>query len=348
MDREEFVMLSGRILGALTAAFAGVSLLAGAAAAGEYKAWVLAQFDDTPEGIAVDADGNIITALFHTGKIMKVSPDGKQELIAIVPSAADAGKGDTVGLDLDKAGNIYVAYKQNSPNYEANNLVDPFHAACRDATVTLSGVYKIDANSHAVTALATRADGWAFCFPDDVEIDSQGNVYMTDLTYSGIWKISPDGKKVAMWSADPLLNWSPRPYSGFPLGVNVLVMDPAEKNLYTATDGDPMVVKIPINDDGTAGQAVAISRGHSPFDGIELDDKGNIFVSEILRSEIWVLSPDGSQRVLVATKRTAPLDNNTSLVWHDGTLCTANLGFTHAKPEEADRTITCVKGFDLP
>ena len=324
-------------------AFAAVLLASGSAAA-EYKAWVLAKFDDTPEGIGADADGNIYTALFHTGKIMKVSPDGKQELIAVIPSEKDAGKGDAVGLDLDKDGNIYVAYKQNSARYEANNLVDPFHAACRDATVTMSGVYKIDAKTHKVTALATRADGWPFCFPDDVDIDSAGNVYMTDLTFSGIWKISPDGKKVDLWSADPLLNWSPQPYSGFPLGVNVLVFDKDEKNLYTATDGDPMVVKIPVNPDGSAGKAVAISRGHSPFDGIEFDDKGNIFVSEILRSELWVLSPDGSKRSLVADKTMAPLDNNTSLVWHNGTICTANLGFTHAKPEEADRTIVCISG----
>ena len=29
-------------------------------------------------------------------------------------------------------------------------------------------------------------------------------------------------------------------------------------------------------------------------------------------------------------------------------LCTANLGFTHAKPEDADRTVVCMKGSPLP
>ena len=286
--------------------------------------------------------------MFHTGEIVKVSPSGKHDLIAIVPSEQHVGKGNTVGIDLDKDGNIYVAYTQHSPKYEATNLTDPFHAACRDATVTLSGVYKIDAKTGAVTPLATRADGWAFCFPDDVEIDSLGNIYLTDLTYSGIWKISPDGKKVDLWSADPLLNWSPTPYSGLHLGVNVLVLDKDEKNIYAATDGDPMVVKVPIRDDGTAGPAVAVSRGHSPFDGIELDDQGNIYVSEIERNEIWVMTPDGSRRSLVASKATAPLDNNTSLIWHNGMVCTANLGFLHPNVEEADRTITCITGYRLP
>ena len=78
------------------------------------------------------------------------------------------------------------------------------------------------------------------------------------------------------------------------------------------------------------------------------DAKGNIYVSEILLNQIWVLSPDGSQRILIATKQTAPLDNNTSLDLKGDVLCPANLGFTHAKPEEADRTVVCMEGFPLP
>jgi sugar lactone lactonase YvrE len=214
--------------------------------------------------------------------------------------------------------------------------------------VTASGVYKIELATKKVTALATKADGWPFCFPDDVDIDDQGNVYMTDLTYAGIWKISPDGKKVEMWSADPLLNWSPQPYSGFPLGVNDLAIAPDGKSVYGVTDGDPMVVKVPINADGSAGKATVVARGFSPFDGITFDDKGNIYVSELLRNELWVLSPDGSKRALVANKKMAPLDSNTSLAWYKGTICTANLGFTRPKPEEADKTIVCIRGYDMP
>jgi hypothetical protein len=48
--------------------------------------------------------------------------------------------------------------------------MDPFHPACRDATVTSSGVYKIDAKTRKVTPLATKAEGWPFCYPDDVAV----------------------------------------------------------------------------------------------------------------------------------------------------------------------------------
>jgi len=316
----------------------------GVAHAQEFKAWVYTTLPDTPEGLAVDARGNLYATLFHRGEVVRLEDDGTATHIAWVPSQEESGKGRLVGLETDKAGNIYVAYKANS-QYDSSD--DPHHPACKDATDTTSGVYKIDAKTAAVTAVATRAQGVPMCFPDDVAIDNAGNLYVTDLTYAGIWKITPKGK-VTMWSDHPLLNWSSPPYSGLPLGVNVLVLDKQQKNIYAATDGDPMVLRIPIKKDGSADDPIVISRGHSPFDGIELDDEGNIYLSEIMRNEIMVLSPDGRQRVMIATKDNALLDNNASLVLRNGVLYTANLGFSHPNKEDADKTIVAISGFPKP
>jgi sugar lactone lactonase YvrE len=323
---------------------AAAALPAGA----QFKSWVAAKFPDTPEGLAVDSKGNLYATLMHIGEIVRVKADGGYDHIAWVPSRAESGQGDLLGLAFDTDDNIYVAYTAHAKRDLRRDLVDPFHPACRDATITGSGVYKVDGKSKKVTALATKAQGWPFCYPDDVAIDSSGNVYLTDLTYSGIWKISSDGSKVDLWSADALLNWPPKPYSGLPLGVNDLVIDKQGKNIYAVTDGNPLVLRIPIKDDGTAGDPVPLPSGFSAFDGIELDTKGNIYVSEILLNQIWVLSTDGSKRILIANQQNAPLDNNTSLVLRGDVLCTANLGFTHQRPEQADRTVVCMKGFPVP
>jgi len=319
-------------------------LLAVSPAAAQTEARVYAQLPDTPEGICVDSKGNLYTTLFNRGELVRLEDDGSYHHVAWVPSREHSGKGKLIGIETDKHDNIYAAYKANSP---WDSLEDPHHPACHDVRDTTSGVYRIDARTREVTAVATRGDGWPFCFPDDVDIDDAGNVYLTDLTYAGIWKITPKGD-VTMWSDHPLLNWSPKPYSGYPLGVNVLVLDKEQKNIYAATDGDPMVLRIPINPDGTAGEPVVVSSGHSAFDGIELDDEGNIYLSEIIRHEIMVISPDGSQRLIIANKSNAPLDNNTSLVLRDGVLYTANLGFEHESPEQADRTIVAIEGFPKP
>jgi sugar lactone lactonase YvrE len=334
----------------MVVALASAAWLTAAAspAAAQFKSWTLAKFPAKPEGLAADSKGNLYATLVNTGEVVRIKEDGSYDHIAWVPSREESGKGALLGLDFDKDDNIYVAYTAQSKHDLGQDLTDPFHPACRDPTATRSGVYKIEARTRKVTALATKAEGWPFCYPDDVVVDSHGSVYMTDLTYAGIWKISADGKKVNLWSAHALLNWSSRPYSGFPLGVNDLTLDKQEKNIYAVTDGDPMVLRIPIKADGTAGEPVVLPTGFSAFDGIELDSKGNIYVSEILLNQIWVLSPDGSQRILIATKQNAPLDNNTSLVLRGDVLCTANLGFTHARTEDADRTVVCMKGFPTP
>ena len=111
-----------------------------------------------------------------------------------------------------------------------------------------TGLYKIDAKTRQVTALATKADDWPFCFPHGTAVDSHGNVYMADLTYSAIWKISPDGKKVDVWSAHQLLNWPPSPSSGRYIGVSALALDKQEKNIYAVTAGEPMLLRIPIKE----------------------------------------------------------------------------------------------------
>jgi sugar lactone lactonase YvrE len=344
-------LLKGTLLTALLRLIVWCGFLAAAAppASAQFKAWVMAKFPDRPWGLGIDSKGNIYTSLIFSGEVVMLKDDGSYDHIAWVPSKEESGNGGLVaGIDLDKAGNIYVIYKARS-KYDDEDLGNPLHPACRDATVTRSGVYKIDANTRKVTSLATKADGWPFCFPHDLTVDSRGNVYMADLTYSAIWKISPDGKKVDLWSAHSLLSPPPSPYSGFYLGVSALALDTGEKNIYAVTMGNPMVLRIPIKEDGSAGEPQAMQpSGYSLLDGVVLDAKGNIYISEMLRNEIWVLSPDGSQRIQIANPTNALLDNNSSLILKGDVLCAANFGFSHQKTEEAARTVVCMKGFPVP
>jgi sugar lactone lactonase YvrE len=306
-----------------------------------YRAWEMAELSGAPEGLAVDGDGSIYATIPKLGAVVRLDEHGGYAPIATVPSTAMVGAGRVFGLEADRHGSLYVTYVWN---YSEQDEEDPLHAHCRDARDTYSGVYRVEIATGRVTPLLTRASGWPGCFPDDVAIDAQSNLYVTDLTLSGIWKVSPDGR-YTLWSADPLLQWPAAPYNAIPEGANDLVIDASGRNLYVATDGDPAIVRIPILSDGSAGPAAIVARDLSPLDGIALDDAGNIYVSEILRSEISVFSPDGGERIVIATAATAPLVNPTSLIYRHGILCAANMGWnTHPEP----RTVVCVSGFRTP
>jgi sugar lactone lactonase YvrE len=323
-----------------------ISIIPTKALSEEYKMWTYTKLPATPEGVCVDSKNNLYATMIYTGEVVLLKDDGTYEHVAWVPSKEESGQGELIGLDVDAQDNIYVAYTQASKYLAPGaDLFDKHHPACHDVRVTRSGVYKIDAKTREVTAVATRADGWPFCFPDDVDIDKAGNIYLTDLTYSGIFKITPDGK-VTMWSNDPLLNPIDEIDS---MGVNVCVLDKDEKNIYAATTTRVgRIVKIPINEDGSAGKAVLFSTAHFPFDGIEIDDEGYIYAAEPGANRIIVIPPQGGGPWSLAPRKIVgdgpPLQGPTSLVLRDGVLYTANLAW-FAKPEERDNTIIAIKGF---
>jgi hypothetical protein len=145
----------GRLLMALSCVVGWSGFLAAAAppASAQFKAWVMAKLPEIPWGMGVDSKGNIYTSLPRIGEVVVLKDDGTYDHIAWVPSKEESGK-DGIGLaGLDKADNIYVFDKAHS-RYEGEDSTNPFHPACRDATATRTGIYKIDAKTRRVTALA--------------------------------------------------------------------------------------------------------------------------------------------------------------------------------------------------
>src|SRR5688572_27272410 len=106
------IMMTTRI-GAISSAVGAVLLGSTVADAQLARSYVLAEFADTPEGLAKDESGMLFTSLVHTGEIYSIAPDGSTRLVAVVPHT-ESGQGEIFGLDFDDAGNLYVAYVQTS------------------------------------------------------------------------------------------------------------------------------------------------------------------------------------------------------------------------------------------
>ena len=341
--RKRLPLLSGAFMLSCLMSAPGPATTPGFPGAGpDYRAWVAASLPGNPEGLAVDSAGTIYAGLWKTGTIVRLGPHGGYQRIATVPSEELGKRGMTVGMELGPDGKLYVAYVWN---YTEAEEADPLHPACRDSRDVYTGIYQVDTASGTVSPFLTKKDGWPVCFPDDIAFDSGGNLYVTDLTLSGIWKITP-GRSHSLWSADALLQWPPPPFTGSPEGANDLELAPDGKSLYIVTDGSPAILNIPIREDGSAGQPIVVSRDLTLLDGIAVDERGNIYVSEPLRNEISVFSPDATQRIVVGSEDTAPISSPTSLIYHNGTLCVANSGMGIIPREP--RNVICLSGFKRP
>jgi len=107
-----------------------------------------------------------------------------------------------------------------------------------------------------------------------------------------------------------------------------------------ALDGDSLlvveslecrVVRIPIRQDGSAGEPAPLLEGVREFpDGVALDRQGNLYVSCYEPSWIYRADPDGGNlRLLIHDPVATVIAHPTNMAFRGGTLFTTNLGRWH-------------------
>ena len=175
-------------------AYAGdVSIYAGTGDAGALDGPAVAATFDSPQGIAIDASGNLYVADSNNNKIRKIMPGSggvggtvfSYTGSADTPMAPDVGDGvagsaqfsGPTGVAVDVSGNLYVA--------DAGNAVIRKIAA---------GVVSTLAGSSGTFAAADGAGIAAqFYYPQGVAVDALGNVYVADTGNNTVRKIDSAG-----------------------------------------------------------------------------------------------------------------------------------------------------------
>lgn len=161
-----------------------VSTFAGSGAAGSVNATGTAATFTNPQGIAIDANGNVYVADYGNNLIREISPAGLVSTLAgnTNPGAVDgtgvaASFNTPTAIAVDAAFNVYVA------DY-GNNLIRKISPAGVVSTLAGSG------SAGSANGTGTAA---SFKNPTGIAVDAAGNVYVADWGNNLVRVISPAG-----------------------------------------------------------------------------------------------------------------------------------------------------------
>jgi sugar lactone lactonase YvrE len=248
---------------------------------------------NSPNGIAVDATGNLYIADTDNNKIRKITPGG---LVSTLAGSGQEGYADGQGtnasfykpyaLAVDASGNIYVADTYN-------NIIRKITAA--GLVSTIAGTSGIPGSSDGQGTAA------GFNNPYGIAVDVAGTIYVADANNNKIRKITPGGLVSTMagsntaGSADGQGN-----AAGFnqPSGIGVDVSG----NVYVADTWNYEIRKISpsglvstlagsTKSGNSDGQGVN-AQFNNPT-GIAVDASGTVYVADNYNSAIREISPNG-------------------------------------------------------
>lgn len=127
-----------------------------------------------PDGLAIDASGNIFIADWNNGRIRKMTPSG-----AVTTFYEQIGGFAPNGITFDSSGNLIVS------TYSANQIVK----------ISPAGVATVIAGDPQEQTGFVDGTGSAavFNYPSDVVTDAAGNIYVADGFNNAVRKITPAG-----------------------------------------------------------------------------------------------------------------------------------------------------------
>jgi gluconolactonase len=209
------------------------------------------------EGPAADRDGNVYFTDIPTNRILKTDTEGK------LSTFLEDSKGCN-GLMFDGKGRLI---------------------ACQGGE---GRIIAIDVATKKIDVLAAEYNGKRFNRPNDLVVDRQGGVYFTDPSFAkaepaqdkmGVYYVAPGGQ------ATRLIDDLERP--------NGVILSPDEKTLYVLISGKPGLMAYPVQAPGKIGTGKLLGQVKSGGDGLTVDTKGNLYLTQPSLSAIQVITPQG-------------------------------------------------------
>ncbi len=244
-----------------------------------------------PEGPVALPDGSVLVCEIRRGTLTRVLPDGACKIVA---ETGGGPNGAAVGAD----GKVYVCNNGGDEWTERAGLMVPSGPG---SAYRGGSIQRVDIETGEVETLYSECDGIPLKGPNDIAIDAEGGLWITDFgkTYerhrdvTGVLYASPDGSSIREVI--------------FPLeGPNGIGLSPDGTRLYVAESipgrlwaweitGPGEIAPVPGLLQG-AGTLVAGVAGMQLFDSLGVDAEGGICVATIRNTGdggITSISPDG-------------------------------------------------------
>jgi len=240
--------------------FASISadpLIAGVGPAGEIKE-AATGFLFT-EGPVAGPEGSLYFSDLYRQRIYQLNADGSHRVVLEKSKICN-------GLAVDRDGKII---------------------ACQGGA---GMIISVDPKSGAVSTIASGYQGVRFNQPNDLVLDALGGFYFTDPVYGvpskpqktmGLYYVSAD-KNVTRLAEELDL----------PNGIG---LSPDGKTLYLVVMGAKKVLRFPVEGPGKLGASSDFCTLEAGGDGMTIDAKGNVYVTQPEFSAIDVFHPDGKK-----------------------------------------------------
>lgn len=223
----------------------------------------------SPEGVAVDAGGNVFITDLDSQKVFKVTPGGAKTVVG-------SGFGVPQAVAVDGAGNLYVADSFASAVYKVTprgvqtTIGTGFSYPIGVAVDGAGNVYVADPFADAVFKVPPTGTeamvGGGFNTPQGVAVDAVGNVYVADTYNQVVYKITPANVQTTV---------------GGTLASPQAVAVDAAGDVYVTDDGPDTVFRIT-----PAGKQSTVADGLDNPDGIALDGAGNFYIADTYKSKV--------------------------------------------------------------
>ena len=220
------------------------------------------ELNQFPESVSADVSGNVYMSLQGSnGEIWRIKPNGEMVLHFRLDPLPSEGSLGILGVLTDGPGRLFAAIASFD-------------------TATTHGVWQIKINGKA-----HRIEGSENIYaPNDLAIDDDGNIYVTDVIMGAVWRMSPEEKgaySVQPWVVDPLLAGNGTSGQGIPLGANGIAYH--DGKILVAVTEQAQIVSFDIQDDGSAGPGEIYAGDFSLYliDGITVDHEGTVYAAVV-------------------------------------------------------------------